>query len=84
MGRAAGGDVDAWGALLAQHQDRLQRVASFRLDSRLRGRIDAADGEASFGEFTGASLWSGTAASWVDLHPAGAMHSHALGIHNGQ
>lgn len=41
--RAAGGDVDAWGALLAQHEDRLQRVASFRLDPRLRGRIDASD-----------------------------------------
>ena len=43
MARAAGGDVDAWGALLARHQERLQRVASFRLDPRLHGRIDAAD-----------------------------------------
>jgi RNA polymerase sigma-70 factor (ECF subfamily) len=41
--RAAGGDVDAWGALLAQHAQRLRRVALFRLNPRLRGRIDAAD-----------------------------------------
>ena len=41
--RAAGGDLDAWGALLAQNAERLRRVASFRLNPRLRGRIDAAD-----------------------------------------
>ena len=41
--RAAGGDVDAWGALLARHQKRLLCVVSFRLDPRLRGRVDAAD-----------------------------------------
>jgi RNA polymerase sigma-70 factor (ECF subfamily) len=43
LDRAAGGDVDAWGALLARHQERLTGVASFRLDPRLRGRFDAAD-----------------------------------------
>ena len=43
LARAAGGDLDAWGALLAQHAERLRRVASFRLNPRLRGRIDAAD-----------------------------------------
>jgi hypothetical protein len=31
------------GALLARHQERLQGVVSFRLDPRLRGRIDATD-----------------------------------------
>ena len=41
--RAAGGDVDAWGALLAQNHKRLAGIASFRLDPRLRSRIDAAD-----------------------------------------
>ena len=41
--RAAGGDLDAWGALLAQNAERLRRVASFRLNPQLRGRIDAAD-----------------------------------------
>jgi RNA polymerase sigma-70 factor (ECF subfamily) len=43
LARAAAGDGDAWGALLARHQQRLQAVASFRLDPRLRGRVDAAD-----------------------------------------
>jgi RNA polymerase sigma-70 factor, ECF subfamily len=41
--RASGGDANAWGALLAQHQERLQYVLAFRLDPRLRGRVDAAD-----------------------------------------
>jgi hypothetical protein len=31
-----------------------------------------------------ASLWSGTAASWVDLHPAGASSSGASAIYGGQ
>jgi hypothetical protein len=31
-----------------------------------------------------ASIWSGTAASWVDLHPAGASTSYALAIQGGQ
>jgi RNA polymerase sigma-70 factor (ECF subfamily) len=35
--------MEAWGALLAQHQQRLHGVVSFRLDPRLRGRVDAAD-----------------------------------------
>lgn len=43
LARAAGGDGDAWGALLARHQQRLQAVVSFRLDPRLRGRVDPAD-----------------------------------------
>jgi RNA polymerase sigma-70 factor (ECF subfamily) len=41
--RAAGGDRDAWGALLAQHAARLRRVALFRLNPQLQRRIDAAD-----------------------------------------
>ena len=40
---AAGGNVDAWGALLVLHQERLKSILAFRLDPRLRGRIDAAD-----------------------------------------
>ena len=40
---AADDDVGAWGALLATHAARLIRVATFRLDRRLRGRIDPAD-----------------------------------------
>jgi RNA polymerase sigma-70 factor (ECF subfamily) len=41
--RAAGGDIQAWGALLVRHQERLQCVIAFRMDRRLRGRVDAAD-----------------------------------------
>ena len=43
LARAAGGDLDAWGALLAQNAERLRRVVLFRLNPRLRRRIDAAD-----------------------------------------
>jgi RNA polymerase sigma-70 factor (ECF subfamily) len=43
LDRAAGGDVDSWGELLARHQARLEHVVSFRLDPRLRGRVDEVD-----------------------------------------
>ena len=43
LARAAAGDGVAWGALLTAHQDRLTRMVAFRMDPRLRGRIDAAD-----------------------------------------
>ena len=43
LARAAAGDAVAWGALLTAHQDRLVRMVAFRMDPRLRGRIDAAD-----------------------------------------
>ena len=43
LARAAGGDRQAWGALLTAQHERLLRMAAFRLDPRLRGRIDAAD-----------------------------------------
>jgi RNA polymerase sigma-70 factor, ECF subfamily len=43
LARAAGGDPHAWGALLMRHRERLQCVLTFRLDPRLRGRVDAAD-----------------------------------------
>jgi RNA polymerase sigma-70 factor (ECF subfamily) len=41
--RAAAGDAVAWGALLTEHQARLCRMVTFRMDPRLRGRVDAAD-----------------------------------------
>jgi len=41
--RAAAGDAVAWGALLNEHEGRLQRMVAFRLDPRLRRRVDAAD-----------------------------------------
>jgi RNA polymerase sigma-70 factor, ECF subfamily len=40
---AKAGDSAAWGTLLAAHQERLARMVAFRMDPRLRGRIDAAD-----------------------------------------
>jgi len=43
LARAAGGDAEAWGALLMAHQERLWRMVAFRLDRRLRGRVDAID-----------------------------------------
>jgi RNA polymerase sigma-70 factor (ECF subfamily) len=41
--RAAAGDAGAWGALLTEHDERLRRMVAFRLDPRLRGRVDASD-----------------------------------------
>jgi RNA polymerase sigma-70 factor (ECF subfamily) len=43
LARAAAGDSNAWGDAVTQHRDRLVRMVAFRLDPRLRGRIDAAD-----------------------------------------
>jgi RNA polymerase sigma-70 factor (ECF subfamily) len=43
LARAAAGDRAAWGALLAAHQERLMRMAAFRMDDRLRRRVDASD-----------------------------------------
>src|SRR6187397_2301146 len=43
LGRAAAGEAAAWGTLLTAHQERLMRMVAFRMDQRLRGRIDAAD-----------------------------------------
>jgi RNA polymerase sigma-70 factor, ECF subfamily len=41
--RAAGGDQEGWGALLARHRDRLRRMVALRMDQRLQGRIDPSD-----------------------------------------
>jgi RNA polymerase sigma-70 factor (ECF subfamily) len=43
LARAAEGDAAAWGYLLSFHQERLTRIVEFRMDRRLRGRLDAAD-----------------------------------------
>jgi RNA polymerase sigma-70 factor (ECF subfamily) len=43
LARAAAGDGAAWGAVLTAHQGRLARMVVFRMDRRLRGRVDAAD-----------------------------------------
>jgi RNA polymerase sigma-70 factor (ECF subfamily) len=41
--RATAGDQDTWGALLTRHEERLRRMAAFRMDQRLQGRIDPLD-----------------------------------------
>lgn len=41
--RAAAGDSESWAVLAAQHSERLRRVVAFRLDPRLRGRLDPED-----------------------------------------
>lgn len=41
--RAADGDDAAVGELCELHRDRLIRIVQFRLDQRIRGRVDAAD-----------------------------------------
>jgi hypothetical protein len=41
-------------------------------------------GRTRIGGIDHASVWSGTAASWVDLNPAGSTQSFAWGVHNGQ
>src|SRR6476659_9241753 len=43
LARATAGDGAAWGSLLTAEQERLIRMVAFRMDPRLRGRIDAAD-----------------------------------------
>jgi len=43
VARAAEGDGAAWGVLLASFQERLAQIVAFRMDPRLRRRIDAAD-----------------------------------------
>src|SRR4051794_31644113 len=41
--RPAAGAPDGWRVVLARHRDRLRRLAAFRLDRRLWGRIDPSD-----------------------------------------
>jgi hypothetical protein len=41
-------------------------------------------GESTINGMTRASLWTGTAASWVDLSPAGSVYSRAFGVYGGQ
>ena len=41
--QACGGDQEALGSLLQRHRERLLSIVQFRMDTRLRGRLDAAD-----------------------------------------
>ena len=40
---AAAGDGESWQALVGRSRDRLRRMVAFRLDQRLRGRVDPSD-----------------------------------------
>lgn len=43
LARASQGDKDALGTLFERHRERLRRMVVLRMDSRLRGRLDASD-----------------------------------------
>ncbi|MCP4592603.1 MAG: sigma-70 family RNA polymerase sigma factor [bacterium] len=43
LGRLRRSDEDALAALFSRHRDRLLRLLEFRMDARLRGRVDAED-----------------------------------------
>jgi RNA polymerase sigma-70 factor (ECF subfamily) len=40
---AAAGDGESWQSLVGRSRDRLRRVVAFRLDPRMRGRVDPSD-----------------------------------------
>lgn len=42
-GKFSAGHQEAWGIELRAHEERLRRLIAFRLDARMRGRVDAAD-----------------------------------------
>jgi RNA polymerase sigma-70 factor (ECF subfamily) len=41
--RAAAGEAGSWAGLMKRYRSRLRRMVSFRLDSRLQGRVDPSD-----------------------------------------
>lgn len=43
LDRVRGGDQDSLAVLFSRHRDRLWSMVNFRLDSRLKGRVDADD-----------------------------------------
>src|SRR5689334_15924894 len=43
LAQAAIGNATAWGTLITSHQERLTQIVEFRMDARLRMRIDATD-----------------------------------------
>ncbi len=43
LARVRSGDGDALATVFSAHRDRLRRMVQFRMDSRLRGRVDADD-----------------------------------------
>src|SRR6516165_9551472 len=43
VNQAAAGDPGSWAELMKRYRSRLRRMVSFRLDSRLQGRVDPSD-----------------------------------------
>jgi DNA-directed RNA polymerase specialized sigma24 family protein len=41
--QAAAGDPGSWAELIKRYRSRLRRMVSFRMDSRLQGRVDPSD-----------------------------------------
>ena len=41
--QAAAGDAGSWAELMKRYRSRLRRMVSFRMDSRLQGRVDPSD-----------------------------------------
>src|SRR6516225_7941409 len=41
--QAAAGEAGSWAELMKRYRSRLRRMVSFRLDSRLQGRVDPSD-----------------------------------------
>src|SRR5262249_32279453 len=41
--QAAAGDPESWAELMKRYRSRLRRMVSFRMDSRLQGRVDPSD-----------------------------------------
>jgi len=78
-----------WGRIAPALDRHLRVVVNLHPASAVYSLGYATDGSTQVGEvypagIAHAALWQGTAASWVDLHPATASSSTALGVGGGQ
>ena len=90
LNRAAAGDNESLGRLMQRYSERLVRVVKFRMDDRLRGRLDPADVvQESFLEATkrfdyylknrksSFFLWL----RYLTLQKLAELHRHHFGVH---
>jgi hypothetical protein len=75
---AAGSAWAQWTATVLSPDGTYISHAFYTSGGRQAGWVRASDGSAH------ASLWSGSAASWVDLHPAGALSSSVAALDGNQ
>jgi RNA polymerase sigma-70 factor (ECF subfamily) len=88
VNQAAAGDPGSWAELMKRYRSRLRRMVSFRLDSRLQGRVDPSDvvqdvcleawqclGSYASQSNTPFFLWLRAVAG----HKLGDLHRHHLG-----